>query len=194
MEFNLSLKEIASVTLILFSVIDIIGAIPVIIDLRKKMNGNLEEAKVTFVSGIIMVVFLFLGDSILKLFGVDVQSFAIAGAIVIFILGLEMILDKHFFQTQPDTSVTSIIPLAFPLIAGAGTATTIISLKAEFQLLNILVGIALNLFLIFIVLKLSPQIEKLLGTSGVNVVRKIFGIVLLSIAIKLFKTNILAMS
>lgn len=185
-----SFKEIASVTLILFSVIDIVGAIPIIIDLRKKL-GTLEEEKVTIVSGFIMFAFLFLGDSILKLFGVDVQSFAIAGAIIIFLLGLEMILDKHFFQSQPDDTTTSIVPLAFPLIAGAGTATTIISLKAEFELPNIIVGIIFNLLLIYIVLRLSPQLERVLGKGGVNVLRKVFGIVLLSIAIKLFKTNLL---
>ncbi|MFN0048270.1 MAG: MarC family protein [Cytophagales bacterium] len=184
-----SFKEIASVSLILFSIIDIVGAIPIIIDLRKK-HGALEEAKVTLVSGLIMLVFLFVGDSILKLFGIDVQSFAIAGAIIIFLLGLEMILDKHFFQSHHD-STSTIVPLVFPLIAGAGTATTIISLKAEYQVSNILVGIAVNLVLIFIVLRLSNQIEKILGGAGVNVLRKVFGIVLISIAIKLFKNNLL---
>ncbi len=185
-----SFKEIASVTLILFSVIDIVGAIPVIIDLRKK-HGSLQEEKVTMVSGLIMIVFLFVGDSILRLFGIDVQSFAVAGAIIIFILGLEMVLDKHFFQAHAD-STSSIVPLAFPLIAGAGTATTIISLKAEYQVPNIMIGILANLILIYIVLRLSNQIEKLIGTAGVNVLRKVFGIVLLAIAIKLLKTNLLS--
>jgi len=187
-----SFKQIASVTLILFSVIDIVGAIPVIIDLRKK-HGSLHEEKVTMVSGLIMVVFLFVGDSILALFGIDVQSFAIAGAIIIFILGLEMVLDKHFFQSHPESS-SSIVPLAFPLIAGAGTATTIISLKAEYSVPNILVGIVANLILIYVVLRLSNQIEKWIGIAGVNVLRKVFGIVLLAIAIKLFKTNLFNLS
>jgi multiple antibiotic resistance protein len=160
------------------------------LDIRKKLDGKLEARKVTIISGGIMIMFLFLGESILKLFGVDVQSFALAGAIIIFLLGMEMILDKHFFHSQQDSSVSTIVPLVFPLIAGAGTATTIISLKAEYQELNILVGIVLNLFLIYIVLKLSPQIEKLLGPAGVNILRKVFGIVLLSISIKLFKTNL----
>lgn len=186
-----SVKEIASVTLILFSVIDIVGTIPVIIDLRKKLGGNIEEEKVTLVSGLIMFIFLFLGDSILQLLGVDIQSFAIAGGIIIFLLGLEMILDKHFFQPQTDGNISTIIPLAFPLIAGAGTATTILSLKAEYSIYNIIVGILANLVLIYVVLKLSPQLEKILGAAGVNVLRKVFGIVLLSIAIKLIKTNLL---
>lgn len=184
-------KEIVSVTLILFSVIDIIGTIPIIIDLRKKMNGKLEEEKVTIASGIIMFMFLFLGESILKLFGVDVASFAVAGAIIILLLGMEMILGKHIFQAQTGDSSSSLIPLAFPLIAGAGTATTIISLKAEYQMWNIIIGIALNLILIYVVLRLSTQIEKLLGTAGVEILRKVFGIVLLSIAIKLLKNNLL---
>ena len=148
-----SFKEIVSVTLILFSVIDVVGSLPVIIDLRKKV-GSIESEKATLVSGLLMIAFLFVGESILKLFGVDVSSFAVAGALIIFLLGLEMILGRTIFK--PDTDMggaVHIVPIAFPLIAGAGTMTTIISLKAEYSTANILVGIFLNLVLIYVVLK-----------------------------------------
>lgn len=184
-----SFKEILSVTLILFSVIDIIGSIPVIIDMRKKA-GRIESEKATIVAGVLMIVFLYMGSSILNLFGVDVESFAIAGAIIIFLLGLEMILGRHIFKPDTDTSSGSIVPLAFPLIAGAGTMTTIISLRAEYTTPNILVGITLNLIFVYLVLKSSEWIEQKLGNAGTDVLRKIFGIILIAIAIKLFKTNL----
>lgn len=184
-----SLKQILSVTLILFSVIDILGSIPIIIELRKKA-GVIESEKATIVAGVLMIVFLYLGESILKLFGVDVASFAIAGAIIIFLIGMEMTLGINIFQESTDSSASSIVPLAFPLISGAGTMTTIISLRAEYTTPNILVGITLNLIFVYIVLKSSEWIEKKIGNAGANLLRKVFGIILIAIAIKLFKSNL----
>lgn len=185
----LNLTEIISVSLILFSVIDILGAIPIIIDLRKKA-GNIESGKATIVAGLIMIAFLFVGERILSLFGVDVGSFAIAGSIVIFLLGMEMVLDRNIFKSEPEAGTSSIVPLAFPIIAGAGTMTTILSLRAEYELYNILVGIVLNLGLVYVVLKASAWLEKRLGRSGANLLRKVFGIVLLAISIRIFKTHV----
>lgn len=182
-------KEILSVSLVLFSVIDIIGSIPVIIDLKKRA-GRIESEKATLASGIIMFAFLYLGESILHLFGVDVQSFAIAGALVIFFVGLEMVLGIHIFKGEAQSKASSIVPLAFPMIAGAGTMTTIMSLRSEFDQMTILVGIALNLVFIYLVLKTSSWLERKLGATGAEVLRKIFGVILLAIAVKLFKTNI----
>ncbi|GAB3966682.1 MarC family protein [Spirosoma terrae] len=188
-----NIKEIASVTLILFSVIDVIGSLPVIIDLRQKV-GKIESEQATIVSGVLMVSFLFVGERILKLFGVDVASFAVAGALIIFLIGLEMILGRTIFKPEEHASggATHIVPIAFPLIAGAGTLTTIISLRAEYQIANIIVGIILNLLLIYAVLKSSGWLETRLGSGGLSVLRKIFGIILLAIAIKLFKTNLIS--
>lgn len=186
-----SFKEIASVSLILFSIIDILGSIPIIIDLRKK-NGKIESGKATLVAGAIMIAFLFIGKGILNLFGIDVESFAVAGAIIILILGMEMILDRSFFKQDHETSnAASIVPLAFPLIAGAGSLTTILSLKAAYGEINILIGIIVNLIFVYIVLKSSVWLEKKLGKGGFNILRKVFGIILLSLAVKLFKENLL---
>ena len=184
-----SLKQILSVSLILFSVIDILGSIPIIIELRKKA-GHIESEKATIAAGVLMFGFLYLGESILKLFGVDVASFAIAGAIIIFLIGMEMTLGINIFVEDTSSGTTSIVPLAFPLIAGAGTMTTIISLRAEYTTPNILVGITLNLVFVYIVLKSSEWIESKLGNAGANLLRKVFGIILIAIAIKLFKTNL----
>lgn len=185
-------KEIISVSLILFSVIDILGSVPIIIDLRKKF-GHIQSGKATIVSGVIMVIFLFLGESILQLFGIDINSFAIAGAIVMFLIGMEMILGLQIFKSDPEESQSaSIVPLSFPLIAGAGTMTTLVSLKAEFSTANILVGVVVNLVFVYIVLKTSGWLEKKIGQAGFNILRKVFGIVLLSISIKIFKNHLLA--
>lgn len=184
-------KEIISVSLILFSVIDILGSIPIIIDLRKKF-GHIQSEKATLVSGIIMIIFLFVGESILKLFGIDISSFAIAGAIIMFFLGMEMVLGLQFFKADTEEAKSaSIVPIAFPLIAGAGTMTTLISLKAEYLTANILVGIAVNLLFVYLVLKTSVWLEKVIGKAGFNILRKVFGIVLLAIAIKIFKNHLL---
>lgn len=184
-------KEVISVTLILFSVIDILGSLPILIDLRKKV-GKIEAERATFASGLLMITFLFLGERILKLFGVDVASFAVAGALIIFLIGLEMILGRTIFKSELEADgAAHIVPIAFPLIAGAGTLTTLISLRAEYQTVNILIGIVLNLILIYVVLKSSEWLEDRIGPGGLNVLRKIFGIILLAIAIKLIKTNLL---
>jgi len=184
-------REILSVTLILFSVIDILGSIPIIINLRKKV-GHIQSEKATIAAGVLMVLFLLLGKSILNLFGIGVEDFAIAGALIIFALGAEMILGIEIFKPDPDASSTStsIVPIAFPLIAGAGTLTTILTLKSEYAQVNIGVGIVLNLVVIYIVLKSTNWLERKLGQTGLDVLRRIFGIILLSIAIKIFKSNV----
>lgn len=187
-------REIASVTLILFSVIDVIGSVPIIVDLRKK-TGHIESGKATFAAGFIMVAFLFLGERILSLFGVDVASFAAAGALILFLLGLEMILGRNIFKhgdiETTSASSASIVPIAFPLIAGAGTMTTLISLRSTYELANILVGVVVNLFFVFLVLKSSTWIERKLGQAGMDILRRVFGIILIAIAVKLFKVNFL---
>lgn len=183
-------KEIVSVTLILFSVIDVLGSLPVIVDFRRKL-GKIESEKTTVVAGLIMVIFLFLGERLLSLFGVDIASFAIAGAIILFLLGLEMILGREIFKHgNIDVSVASIVPIAFPMIAGAATMTTLLSLRSAYRIENILVGILLNLFFIYLVLKSSNWLERKLGQGGTDILRKVFGIILLAISIKLFKTNL----
>lgn len=188
----INFKEAFSVTLILFSVIDILGSIPLIIDLRKKYL-QIESGKITLISGVLLFSFLFVGESILDLFGVDVQSFAIAGGLIIFFLGLEMVLDITIFKHDSHQQNNSpIVPLAFPLIAGAGSMTTLISLNAEFQRPNIILGILLNLIVVYLVLKSSHWIDKFLGVTGNVILRKFFGTILLAIAIRLIKTNIVA--
>lgn len=183
-----SLKEIFSVTLILFSVIDILGSIPIVINLRKKV-GHIQSGKATIAAGFLMILFLFFGESILKLFGIGVDDFAIAGALIIFAIGAEMILGIELFKPDPEASTTSasIVPIAFPLIAGAGTLTTILTLKAEYTQANIAVGMIINLGIVYAVLKSTNWLERKLGKTGLDVLRRIFGIILLSIAIKIFK-------
>ncbi|MFT5832742.1 MAG: multiple antibiotic resistance protein [Cognaticolwellia sp.] len=184
------LKEIISVTLILFSIIDVLGNIPIFISLKEK-NIDVNPLKASVASGVIMIAFLFVGELILSLFGVDVGSFALAGAIVIFIIGLEMVLGVEFFKHESlDTNSGSIFPVAFPLVAGAGTLTTILSLKAEYQEISIIAGILINLIILFIVIYFSDWLQKNLGGQGTSILRKVFGIILLAISIKLFKGNI----
>ncbi len=183
-------KEILSVTLVLFSVIDILGSIPIIIDLRKK-NRVINPGKATLVSGVLMILFLYIGENILKLFALDVQSFALAGSLVMFLIGMEMVLNVVIFKPEPEISSTSVVPLAFPLIAGAGTMTTLISLRAEFQKVNILLGVLLNLIFVYAVLRGSGWISRKLGVGGANVLRSVSGIILLAISIKIFKKNLL---
>jgi multiple antibiotic resistance protein len=186
-----SWKEIFSVSLILFSVIDILGSIPIIIDLRKKNGGFLAAGRATLVAGLLMIVFLYIGQEILGLFGIDVSSFAIAGAIIMLLLGMEMVLGIDIFKSDnSDARTSAIVPLAFPLIAGAGTMTTLISLRAEYNQSSVLIGILFNLAIIYIVLRGSVWIERKIGQAGANILRKVFGIILLAIAIKLLKTNI----
>lgn len=188
------LKEILSVSLILFSVIDILGSIPIIVNLRQKV-GHIQSEKATLAAGVLMILFLFAGKSILSLFGIGVEDFAIAGALIIFAIGAEMILGVELFKSDPDTKAgASIVPIAFPLIAGAGTLTTILTLKAEFAQINIGIGILLNLILVYIVLKSTGWLERKIGKTGLDVLRRIFGIILLSIAVKIFKTNAFPMT
>lgn len=181
-------KEVFAASMVLFAVIDIIGSIPIIIDLRKKA-GHIQSEKASVVAGILMIVFLFLGKEILNLIGIDVNSFAVAGAFILFFLALEMILGITLYRDESPESA-SIVPLAFPLIAGAGTLTSLLSLRAEYETLNIIVAIIINIIFVFIVLKFSGKIEKILGSQGINVIRKIFGVILLAIAVKLFTANI----
>ena len=186
--FNIT--EVFSVTLILFSVIDILGTIPLVMVIKKR-DGRIYAEKATIISAAIMVLFLFLGQSVLMLFGLDVASFALAGAIVIFILALEMILGIVLIKDDPEASGSgSVVPLAFPLIAGAGTLTTILSLRAVYSELNILIGILVNLVFVYGVLRLSGWLERVIGKSGFGVLRRVFGVILLAIAVKIFKSNI----
>ena len=184
----LDVKQIFTAGMVLFAVIDIIGNIPIIIDLRKKV-GHIQSEKASIVAGIIMVVFLFLGKEILNLIGIDVNSFAVAGSFILFFLALEMILGISLYKDDaPETA--SVVPLAFPLIAGAGTMTSLVSLQAEYETVNIIVAIVINIIFVYLVLKSSSKIEKILGSQGINVIRKVFGVILLAIAVKLFAANI----
>lgn len=186
MEF--SWKEIFTAGMVLFAVIDIIGSIPIVVDLRKKA-GKIQSEKASIVAGAIMIVFLFVGEEILNLIGIDVNSFAVAGAFILFFLALEMILGIQLYRDDsPETA--SVVPLAFPLIAGAGTMTTLVTLRAEYAVINIIVAIVINVVIVYIVLKSSGKIEKFLGKQGIGVIRKIFGVILLAIAVKLFADNI----
>ena len=185
------LKEIITIGFILFAVIDMLGSIPILISLKAKMGGKINSLQATLASGALMILFLFIGRQFLNLLGLDVQSFAVAGSIVIFILGLEMVLGLEFFKADKDAKSGSVVPIAFPLIAGSGTLTTIMSLKANYQDVNILVGIIINCIVIYLVLTSLKWIEKALGPNGLLVVRKFFGVILLAIAVKIFGTNIL---
>ena len=180
-------KEIFTAGMILFAVIDIIGSTPVIIGLRQKV-GHIQSEKASLVALVIMIGFLFVGEEILNLIGIDVNSFAVAGSIIIFFLALEMILGIQFYKEEsPETA--SIVPIAFPIIAGAGTLTTLLSLRAEFAAANIIAAIVINIFVVYIVLKSSKSIERFLGSSGISVIQKVFGVILLAIAVKLFANN-----
>ena len=183
-----NLKEILTASVILFAAIDIIGNIPLVISLREKV-GHIQSEKASLIAAVIMIGFLFLGEEILKLIGIDINSFAVAGSLVILFLALEMILGVNLFRDEaPETA--SIVPLAFPMIAGAGTMTSLLSLRAEYHVLNIIIAILINILFVYIILKSSKFIGKKLGKSGINIIRKVFGVVLLAIAVKLFTTNI----
>lgn len=191
MKFSqLSLQEIITVTFTLFAVIDMLGNTPVLLSLKAKMGGQIKAVTATLASGALMLLFLFFGKEFLGMLGLDIKSFAVAGSIVIFIIGLEMVLGLEFFKNDPNPKSGSVVPIAFPLIAGSGTLTTIMSLKANFYNINIFAGILINCLIIFITLKSLKWIEKALGPSGLIVVRKFFGVILLAIAVKIFGTNI----
>ncbi|WP_316800291.1 MarC family protein [Pedobacter frigidisoli] len=185
MKFDLN--QILTTTMVIFAIIDILGSIPVVIQLRKKA-GHIESEKASIVAAGLMILFLFLGESLLKVIGLDVESFAIAGSLVIFCIAMEMVLGLTIFKEEAPETV-SIVPLAFPIIAGAGTMTTLLSLKTEYQTQNILVGIILNMLFVYFVLKNTERLEKLFGKTGLNILRKAFGVILLAIAIKLFRNN-----
>jgi len=187
---QLSIKEIFTAFMVLFAVIDVIGNIPIVIDLRKKV-GHIQSEKASFSAGFIMILFLFLGQSILKIIGIGVNSFAVAGAFILFFIALEMILGITLYKEEENNATTaSVFPLAFPLIAGPGSLTTLLSLRAEFRIENIIIAVILNVVVIYIVLKTSNKIEKIIGANGINIIRKIFGVILLAIAVKLFTSNI----
>lgn len=185
---NFDWKEIATITMILFAVIDVIGALPVLIDVQTK-HGKIESGKATWVSGLIMISFLFLGKSILELIGISVSDFAIAGSLIIFFLALEMILGVKFYKDD-SAATASIVPIAFPMIAGTGTLTTLLSINAEYHLENIIVAILINLVFVYVVLRNVFRLEKILGPGGINILRKVFGVILLAIAVKLFRSNL----
>ncbi len=181
-------KEMLTVSFTLFAVIDIIGAVPVLIGLKTRLGG-INEFKATLVSGALMILFLFIGKPFLNLLGLDIRSFAVGGSIVIFILGLEMVLGAEFFKSEKDFRAATVVPIAFPLIAGSGTLTTIISLKANYNEITILIAILLNLIIIYAALKSLRFIERILGPAGLIAVRKFFGVILIAIAVKIFATN-----
>ena len=192
MQFNL--QEFLTLTFTLFAVIDVVGAVPMLISIKQKMGG-LNAWKVTLISGALMILFFFIGKPFLNLLGVDIKSFAVAGSIVIFILGLEMVLGIEFFKPEKGAASGTVVPVAFPLIAGSGTLTTIMSLKATFERADkneymILVAILVNLVVIYLVLRSLDLIEKVLGKAGLMAVRKFFGVILLAIAVKVFATNV----
>ena len=185
---GLDLIQIGTATMVLFAVVDIIGSIPLIIDIKQKV-GKIEVVKASITALLIMILFLYLGESILKIIGIDVGSFAIAGSFILFFMAIEMILGiKLYKDEKPETA--SVVPLAFPIIAGAGTMTSLLSLRAEYDSINIIIAIFINMILVFFVLKYIDKVEKLLGAIGIAISRKVFGIILLAIAVKLFKSNI----
>lgn len=185
---NISINELITVSFTLFAVIDIIGSVPVLISLKQKI-GHINEWKATLISGALMIVFLYVGEKFLNILGLDKKSFAVGGSIVIFILGLEMVLGLEFFKSEKDAKASTVVPIAFPLIAGSGTLTTIMSLKAVYEETTVLVAILMNLVIVFIVLKSLNFIQKLLGPAGLIAVRKFFGVILLAIAVKIFASN-----
>ncbi|WP_207492311.1 MarC family protein [Aridibaculum aurantiacum] len=186
MKFDL--QQFLTVSFTLFAVIDAIGSIPLFISLKAKMGG-IRELRATLISGALMIAFLFMGEPFLTLMGVNISSFAVGGSIVIFLLGLEMVLGHEIFKSEKDARAGTLVPIAFPVIAGAGTLTTIMSLKANYAQINILLAILVNLILVYIVLKSLRLIERALGPAGLIAVRKFFGVILLAIAVKIFSTN-----
>lgn len=185
----LDFNQIISSFLVLFAVIDVIGAVPLIISIKEK-TGDINSGIATIVTGLIMITFLFLGEGLLQFIGVDIRAFAVAGSILMTFIAFEMLLSVNIFKEEDvDTASASIVPLAFPLLAGAGTLTTILSIRAEYQTLNIVVAIVLNMGVVFLVLRSLNLIQRALGPVGNKVLKKVFGIILLAIAVKLFSSN-----
>lgn len=188
---NFDLVEIAKASMILFAVIDIVGSLPIVVKLKANAGGKLQSGKASIVAGVIMLLFLVVGEKILSFIGIDAASFGIAGAFILFFMALEMVLGITLFKQDEHTSKTvAIVPLAFPMIAGAGSMTSILSLRAEYSTVNIAIAIIINILFVFIVLRLSGWFEKKLGKSGIAIIEKIFGIILLAIAVKLFMTGV----
>lgn len=185
---DFDLRKFSSAFLILFAAVDVLGSIAIIINMRKKI-GYIDARKTATVVGIIMITFLFIGPTMLALFSVDTSSFALAGSVILFLLGMEMSLNINIFKIETDTESSSVVPLAFPMIVGTGTLATLITLKATYKTINVLCGTLVNLLLIYLVLKHSEWIEAKLGKLGISIIHKITGIILLSIAVKLFKTH-----
>ncbi|MGI8952571.1 MAG: MarC family protein [Chitinophagaceae bacterium] len=186
---NFDFNQLITVTFTLFAVIDIVGSVPLLVSLKQRMGG-IQEIRATIISGILMIVFLFVGQQFLKILGLDVHSFAVGGSIVIFLLGLEMVLGHEIFKSSKEELSGTAVPIAFPIIAGSGTLTTIMSLKANYEQQYILIGILLNLIFVLLVLKSLKWIERVLGKSGLAAVRKFFGVILLAIAVKIFGSNL----
>jgi multiple antibiotic resistance protein len=187
---EVSIKEIISISVTLFAVIDMLGSIPILVSLKEKIGGTIRSTQATLVCGFLMISFLFFGNEFLNLLGLDIKSFAVAGSIVIFILGLEMVLGIEFFKADKGAKAGSVVPIAFPIIAGSGTLTTIMSLKSSYADINILIAILINCIVIYLVLKSLKWIELALGPNGLLVIRKFFGVILLAIAIKIFSGNV----
>lgn len=187
MDFSFDIKEIATVTMVLFAVIDVIGSIPVIIGVKQNA-GDIHAGKASLVSLAIMIVFLFAGESILELIGLTPKDFAIAGSLVIFFIALEMILGIRLYKDEVQ-GTASVVPVAFPLIAGTGTLTTLLSMRAQYSTLSLIIGIIINVIIVYIVLRNMKYLERWLGVSGIAILRKVFGIILLAIAVKIFRTN-----
>jgi multiple antibiotic resistance protein len=181
--------DLLTVTFTLFAIIDIVGSVPLLISIKERLGG-INELKATLLSGVLMILFVFLGEELLKVFGLDVGSFAVGGSIVIFILGLEMVLGIEFFKSESDPRAGTLVPIAFPLIAGSGTLTTIISLRANYDKVPLLIAIGINLIIVYMVLRSLKYIARLLGPAGLIAVRKFFGVILLAIAVKIFTSNV----
>jgi multiple antibiotic resistance protein len=187
---ELNFKEIATATMVLFAVIDIIGNIPIVISLREKA-GHIQSEKASIIAAVVMVFFLFLGKSILRLIGIEVSEFAVAGSLILFFIALEMLLGITLFKddgSSPD--MASIFPLAFPMLAGPGSLTTLLSLRAEYDVQNVIIAVVINVIIIYVVLKTSERLQRVLGKNGIQIIRKVFSVVLLAIAVKLFTSNI----
>ena len=188
---NIDILEIAKASMILFAVIDIVGSLPIVVKLKANSGGKIESGKASLVAGSIMILFLFLGEKILEFIGIDAASFGIAGSFILFFMALEMVLGINLFKQDENTASTaSIVPLAFPMIAGAGSMTSILSLRAEYESVNIVIAIILNIAFVFLVLKMSGWFERKLGKSGIAIIEKVFGIILLAIAVKLFTSGV----
>ena len=186
---NFNFQQILSAFIVLFAVIDIIGAIPIIIDLKDK-GKDVNALKATLISFLLLLGFFYAGDILLRLFHVDIEAFAVAGAFVIFLLSLEMILDIEIFKNQGPIKEATLVPLVFPLLAGAGSFTTLLSLRAEYASMNIIVALVLNMLWVYFVVRMTRKVEKVLGKGGIYLIRKFFGIILLAISVKLFMSNI----